>query len=357
MEIIQPIEKRRQINSLKIIRAVSFLLVCLHHSKLKIFVSSGYYGSSVFLILSGFLMAYNYADKKIENSFKFATKKIGKLYALYALCALAMLPFMLVGDAKEPMIKILLTVFTNFSLIHEWLPLNVVDIGNWFVSALFFSYLVFPIFNARINKKYSRSLVLVCMAFLFCFQIFVSYIDPKLTNVVTNSVIFREDWSFWFVYFCALTRISDFLIGCCLGYLFINKEFEINKESTILEIILVIMQIIPLYICNTYKDLWCRYTVIFTPFISLLIFVFAFEKGKISNINNKTIDYLANISRYGFLIHLVVFRYLSSVTSVILGRDFEDLYGPYVKLTLGMLITFVLCNIWTQIDKKLIKHS
>ena len=353
------LEKRKRIESLNIIRCFSFLLICLHHTKLELFTSSGYYGVSVFLILSGFLMTYNHYGKEFNysliDSIKYAINKIKDLYPLHIICTIAMLPFLFIGDYIEPILNIVLSILTNVLLIQEWLPLNIFSINgvSWFISVLFLAYIVFPFFVRFMEKHFNNTKSIIFLIVLFLLQIVVAIIYSKATVVGINSILIKNDFSYWLVYEFAFVRLIDFLIGCCLGYCFIHKNKDTVKDYTIYEIVIILLQIVSMVLSAVYKKVSWRYTVVFTPFIVLLIYVFALEKGKISKMNNnKFVKYLSKISRVGFIIHYVVFRYMSSLVAYVLGREIEHTYGPILKLTIGMLITILLCEIYIKIEKR-----
>ena len=346
----------KKIGSLDIIRAISFLLICLHHSKLKLFASSGYYGVSVFLILSGFLLTYNYYNRQIDNSIKFAISKIKNIYYVHIICMVMMIPFLLFGDSKLNILNVVLSIVSNILLIQEWFPLNVVSINgvSWFVSVLFFSYLLFPYVLKTIKKKFSINKAILFIVLLYVVQIIASIIDHRLESVLFEGILIKNNWSFWFIYEFALVRSIDFLIGCLLGYIFINKEFNNDKDYTIYEIIIILLQIVVMYISAVNKHVSWRYSVIFTPFIVLLIYVFALNNGKISGLyDNGFIKYFSKVSRIGFLIHNVVFRYLSSMTVLLFSRAIEDSYGPFIKILIGIPVTLLLCKIYELIELRL----
>ena len=57
--------EKQKLISLQGVRGIAFLGVFLYHASI---IETGPWGVSVFVILSGFLMTYNYYDKKIEIS-------------------------------------------------------------------------------------------------------------------------------------------------------------------------------------------------------------------------------------------------------------------------------------------------
>ncbi len=70
----------KRINGLQFLRLIAFLCIFFSHAMRELSIL-GAAGVSVFIILSGFLMTYNYYDREITvNPFKFAVRKIKLLY-------------------------------------------------------------------------------------------------------------------------------------------------------------------------------------------------------------------------------------------------------------------------------------
>lgn len=52
----------KKLDSLQAVRALAFLGIFLSHTGIKYFGTTGTWGVSVFFVLSGFLMVYNYTN-------------------------------------------------------------------------------------------------------------------------------------------------------------------------------------------------------------------------------------------------------------------------------------------------------
>lgn len=111
-------KSRKKLASLEVIRVLAFVMVMLAHTEIKSLPIRGFGGGGVelFLLLNGFLMAYNYYDRTLENhniknNFVFSIKKIAKLYPLHMITMMMMMVFDCVGPQKESLYKIIATVF------------------------------------------------------------------------------------------------------------------------------------------------------------------------------------------------------------------------------------------------------
>lgn len=95
---IYNMKDRERVEGFNIVRAFAFLGVFLQHTG--IVPATGAYGVSLFFVMSGFLMTYNYSGKKsnekvsVKSSIMFSIRKISKLYTLQIFTMIAMLPFL-----------------------------------------------------------------------------------------------------------------------------------------------------------------------------------------------------------------------------------------------------------------------
>ena len=100
---------------LQALRLIACLGIFFFHTGIGVFSGTGAFGVSIFFILSGFLLTYNYLPKEneIKNPIKFSLKKISKLYLLHILMLLiALLYTCVTGEQQENLIaNIILKVF------------------------------------------------------------------------------------------------------------------------------------------------------------------------------------------------------------------------------------------------------
>ncbi|ENX34860.1 hypothetical protein F889_01498 [Acinetobacter colistiniresistens] len=192
----------------------AIIMVMLHvqaimaESFIKYLAYNGFYGTSIFFILSGFILTHVYKDKIIQNKFSntdFLIKRLSALYPIHIFTLLIALSFTLIlifsqsknssyfmeiGIQTLPGIisdeKINLTVgdfityiIESLFLIQAWdfkyLALNA---AAWSISTLFFFYLFFKISVKKISKlkKY----------FLVLFYIWVIYLSIPVFSLIIN---------------------------------------------------------------------------------------------------------------------------------------------------------------------------
>lgn len=334
--------KMERINSLQGLRAIAFLGIFLGHCG--ILGLSGM-GVSVFLVLSGFLMIYNYYPKAemlcgpIHN-IRFSLGKIKKLYPLHVLMILPMLFLTIYGVMKtengmdvESFKEVLLALLANILLVQAWFPIRDIYFGfngvAWYLSVSLFLYFIFPYILKYMKKQWTRKkafLVILCMAII---QILLAMAAETLLGKqsIGNTA--------WFTYIFPVYRSGDFFIGCNLGYLFLTRGFTNKKivKSTILEIVAIVMLLCTyLFLKTDNIPLGIEQAVIYVPGVSLLIYVLAKQEGFLSKVmGNKLLVEIGNISMYTFLIHQVVINYVEII-------GFYDATMPAV----AVLITFIL---------------
>jgi len=362
---------RQRMDSLQVIRTLAFLGIFASHSGITAFNSGGAWGVSVFLILSGFLMTYSYlgteriTDKSIKSSFRFGVGKIKKLYPLHIVTMLLAVPFLIyeyrshagLGKIITPAVKLVL----NVALVQSWIPksgfyfsLNAV---SWYLSTSLFLYMTFPfiLFGMKRYKKGIKTAIII-ISVTYIIQILLAF----LAYVVNINLIHDDDFIHWFPYIFPLSRLEDFIIGCNLGYIFMNHRNEEKgsdqKVYTIAEIGVVAIIIVQwiLYLTKIYipskadppvpTSNWWGLTVLWTMSSCALVYLFALKRGKLSQLlSNKALIFIGNMSANGFLIHQMVYRYLNSFEKKLFGQS-----NNYINLLICFAITMASAYLWDK---------
>jgi len=187
-------------------------------------IAAGYFSTSTFFLLSGFILSYAYlnsaGDLKVSTR-RFLFLRFSKIYPLHLLFFILMLPFFLVGNAVDGEfgvgantgIKALL-ITSQLVLLDAWNPYFLsVNSPAWSISALLFFYLLFPFFTSRI-RGYSSSKLLKLLVMLW------------LVYLIYPAVFVLMQWSVESVHGGMLhrnpiIRLPEFLIGVVLSKLFL----------------------------------------------------------------------------------------------------------------------------------------
>ena len=355
-----------RIDSLQAVRALAFLGIFVSHSELS--SQLGAWGVSVFFVLSGFLMVFTYAGKELSTSpgdaFRFSVGKIRKLYLLHIVMMAVAIPWEIKKSGLETSAGAvglwLIKIVSSVSLLQSWVPTwTVFGAFNgvaWFLSAMFFIYFVFPFILKRINSYTSIANAVKA--------IFVTYgLMIVFTFVTRNAVIISTypDNCYWTAYTFPVLRLGDFILGCNLGWLYLNGNAQ-NKIgsafATIAEIMTFVLIGISAYIYSSQKILigqnWFRYTNLWIPTSLIIVWLFAVNKGKVSRVvTNKITIWIGNISPITFLIHGMVIIYVR----VIFSHNVEKEMMAMISEMLSSVPTGALVNYMYKIARCIVAFA
>ncbi|QGZ38156.1 peptidoglycan/LPS O-acetylase OafA/YrhL [Pseudoduganella flava] len=198
------------------------------------FLGMGNFATSVFFVLSGFLLTHAYVVKKNGreiNKRSFFIARFSTLYPLHiAGLALALAPFAaaIVGNHGVTVpadthglavrvlkdIEVFFALGTNLALLSAWnpyyLPFNT---PSWSLSALACFYLVFPFIAVRIYRMKSHGSALVLLGVLFLAPGAIADILQR-TDLVTDGLLHRNP----------LIRLPLFIAGMVLCALFAHSQ-------------------------------------------------------------------------------------------------------------------------------------
>lgn len=295
----------KRILSLQSLRFFGFIFVfCIHIKEFLPFEipDLGARGVEFFFVLSGFTMAYNYCKKDIKCSlkecFKFSYIRAKKFYLLHIITFI--LAFLLIISNNKLNIILIGKAVLNIILVQSWIPSIKFSFNgvSWFLSALLFCYFMTPAIFYVI-KKIKKNFIL--MVLLIFFKILYETIYSKYINI---------DIGYFFHVF-PLYQLTQYMLGCIIGTIFVDEEEEIKKQSSkftsILQIIAIIFYLMAVIIGN--QALWQRYMYVF--FVMFLIYILAIETGIVYKIlSNRILLHLGNISLELFMFHQIILRYI-----------------------------------------------
>ena len=349
-------EQRNQYNSLQLLRAFAFLSVFASHV-LKADDAFSRWGVAIFFIHSGFLNSLHDDDKNdyidVKYSFSYAVKKVKKIYKLHVVMTLIALLLWIVSNwelYRANFVKeVVLSVFklaTNLLLISDFLPsdgkiglvFSEYNIVSWYLSASFFFYLLTPVL-VRLTKKTKRPILISVVPFIL-----TVLVDVLLV------VCMGVDRAFWYIYECPLFRLSDYLIGIQMGYLYVSNWSKESKQNAIrykswLMLMLGIVSSFVLLAVGQMTESPIRWFInsgfYFTIPAVLLIMSLTMMNGRIEDAAGNTrvvrsLIVLGNLSGYAYLIHVPVINLVHGVY-----KRF-GIVNVYVWCLISLVITIVL---------------
>lgn len=352
--------KQNQLKSLQGVRALAFAGIFSSHCGCS---DLGAWGVSVFFILSGFLMVYNYYDREfscsVRNNIAFSVRKIQKLYPLHILMMLSALVFVVYSLIKDFSFRHLILyigeIILNIALMQTWVPSSAVYFSlngvAWFLSVTLFLYAVFPVLLPVIKKISGKKQALTGMIMIYCIQVVIGW----LSQSVNSPIAYFDSFPKWVTYIFPVFRMGDFLIGGLAGYIFIHTENKKRGKTGVetgIEIAVVLFMALSQYLFHR-QDLftgaeWFQNNMLYTPSSVLFLYVFARSRGWLSGVfSNKPMNYIGNISAYTFLIHQMVIRYLD-VGYARLTRG--GYCNPWVKLVIAFILTVFCAEVYIRAE-------
>jgi peptidoglycan/LPS O-acetylase OafA/YrhL len=191
-------------------------------------------GMSLFFVLSGFVIHYNYRDLFFRSGMaravsEFAAARFARLYPLYVVFLLfAIGANNFIGDSSKGQS----ILWYHITLTQSWwytidpngrLMINELFPLSWSVSTEMFFYAVYPalIFLIASVIKGKRMLSIAALyvgIVLFILSLSFAFLDPLLQTAqrYLPNCCGQGDDSFyrWFFYYSPYTRVLEFLLGC-----------------------------------------------------------------------------------------------------------------------------------------------
>jgi peptidoglycan/LPS O-acetylase OafA/YrhL len=206
--------KNIELKAITILRFIAALYVFIFHLNIRIpiklgtytnaIISNGAVGMSVFFVLSGFVLCYNYSE---GISLDYLRKRIARIYPAYLFMGIMTLPFLTIYSWKTISISIIIFI----SLIQAWFyqSFEVWNFGgSWSISVELFFYILFPFLIKIINDTNK-------IKFLIFSYIASSIIIP-LSTELTNTFVFSVYYS------NPIYRLPEFIFGIALCRLYFS---------------------------------------------------------------------------------------------------------------------------------------
>lgn len=306
----------KQLNSLTAFRFIAAFMVFAYHWGILEKYQLGKIGVSFFFVLSGFILAYNYHLKfknlSKEKIKKFYLARFAKIYPVHVLTFLISFPLFLVLFHPHGSYLIKLTIISgiNLLLVQSYIPNQDINFGfngvSWSISDEFFFYFLFPFIlrmfiKFNLNKKIKKNISVAIFVWIVLLSISVL---RSFGSVGNNDFI---------TYIFPPIRIFDFIIGVLLGLTFVENEKNNSIGTalfTFLESFTLVFLITSIILSPYIGDAFTNSSY-YLPFLSTLIYVFAFQRGYISkSLSNKLLIFLGEVSFSFYMIHELTIPYI-----------------------------------------------
>ena len=221
---------RPTIHALTGLRFVAALLVVLSHFPELVpftaahepLVRQGAAGVTIFFVLSGLVLTYNYFDRfaaGVTAARAFLWARLARIGPMHVVAHLLITP-LVIAYALRPSV---LSWFVNISMLHAFVPtksMHLWNIPSWSISAELCFYCVFPFFIwrvlARVQRRHLPSLGLIVFA-IECalFAAVAVVLERALMNRGKSPADVRAVLER--VKFFPGLRIWEFFLGCTIG--------------------------------------------------------------------------------------------------------------------------------------------
>lgn len=345
--------KRSEIRALTGFRGIAALVVACYHfargfgENSFFVVSSGYIAVDAFFVLSGYVLAYNYAetfsDRFDGNDYRdFLIKRICRIYPAYlAILVLATVKVSAnLGGGGSPMVLSAWDAFCNILMLTGWGLHATPIIGvSWSVSAELFCYLLFPLF-ALLTKGNVPFLCTVAAAF---FGGIVSLAQLGL-GVQGPMDIVSPDQSY-----SLLRAAFGFGLGV-IGYSIAAKTALGNRT--------LVTRLLPVCICILAVS-WYFDETDLIKYALLVCLVWLIAQGsRIGEgvFGNRIVYFVGEISYSLYLIHPLLVSFsvkLAKRLSVLLGSEIAFVFALSAYLLLAIALSYVSYRAFELKGKKL----
>lgn len=194
-------------------------------------ISQGAVGMSVFFVLSGFLLAYQYSGR-FDDKKTYFVRRLARIYPIYIVAALSTIPWIYGGKIDAPKLPAwdtVVLVITDVFVLQAWIPGYFKYWNNgasWSISVEIFCYALLPFIGPWMARLSNKKLALVS-ALLYGWAI----VPGQLARVL-------PDLSFAFFYALPLFRLPEFLLGVC-GFLATQRGFRLSRPTLVTVAVLI----------------------------------------------------------------------------------------------------------------------
>ena len=282
-------QNRQEVLSLTGLRFVAAFWVFLFHIQIrwplsnnfivKNILDQGAIGMSIFFMLSGFLLAYRYADA--SSTFKvYLVARLARIYPIYLVAAVVTLPWLGInfdGNSLQGILhsvaKTCFLIVSNVFLVQAWFPpffglWN--DGASWSISVEAFCYLILPLtFPILINatKKKLFFVILMCYCLSLGPGISASLYESPLSQIYYSVPIFR---------------LPEFLIGACIY--FVKRQGYEFQRGIVVQVMALSLFLAYLGIAGPNLPLYVGHNWVAVPFIGFFIYSLSSDRGTASKV-------------------------------------------------------------------------
>jgi peptidoglycan/LPS O-acetylase OafA/YrhL len=304
-----------EVRALTGLRGVAALYVVFFHyfsplsltSPAMCLLGHGYLAVDLFFVLSGFVMALNYAglfSQGIRGSAvrTFLSRRMARIYPLYLLTLLIATGLVLIGYLNFTPGSLARTFWPNLLMVQNWGNWESIETPAWSISTEWFAYMLFPFLLTWISyRSRARRLTvfILCMTGLF-----------TLAGFFTNPYDHLKVFDLTKGYPSLIRCVSEFTLGI-LSYRIKDSRFgTMTEDRPWLPLTLVILLVFLLALKRT--------DVLVVLLFPLLILSLDGKRNILSDcLGSRLPEFLGLISYSVYLVHYLFVPVLTGVDSYV----------------------------------------
>lgn len=302
------------IGTLEFFRIIAFIAIFLHHLSYR--YDLGVIGVSLFFVLAGFISAYTnilrFQTISVSSIVHFYQSRLIRIYPIYILTFIISLPIVHYTNFKSKLIHTVNNLLMMQSWSHNGIQIFSYNSVSWFISDIWFFSLLTPFLLFFFNKS-GLSKSILKLACICC----VVWGITVYVAVLFKVQIQPFNFAWWFIYASPYFRIADYLIGMMIGLIFINlKQNSILIKSytkftySVLEISSLVL-FAGIYYTHIYAFDAIIMSSYYTPVLAISLLVFAFQRGFVSSLINKSLSmHFGRLTYSAFMVHQLVISYI-----------------------------------------------
>jgi peptidoglycan/LPS O-acetylase OafA/YrhL len=348
------------------LRFVAAAIVVMYHARAMIpafrtnpwltFFGAGYTGVSLFFVLSGFVLTYNYLTPDgtgVRSVRDFLSARFARVYPVYLLGIIVAAPLFVRDLQREGGQALLHTgpkmTLATVALVQAWIPPYACRLNcpGWSLSAEAFFYALFPVLGVWLARRTKQQLlssiaigwVLICaMAILYIAR------DPDMAGVATAATD-----AFWIklLKFNPLVRLPEFMIGIATGLLFLRAPKLLGSRAGTVSVLATVL------VATAFAfHLQLPYPLLHNGLLSLvfaaLIFALAAGGGPIARVlGSPRMHVLGEASYALYLLHVALLAYTIKALSFA-GLSIERTPALIIVYLIGVQLVAIAVLRWIE---------
>lgn len=320
---------RPQLPALTGLRFVAAALVVLFHARGMLpslrdnaaldVLGSGYSGVSLFFVLSGFVLAYNYLTPDgtgVRDTRDFLVARFARIYPVYLVGIVLGFPLFVRelqrsgGNAQLFREAPPITALT-VTLLQSWVPDYACRLNcpGWSLSTEAFFYLAFPAIGVWLVRRKRTALLafaVACWAIAMTFAFTYMKLNPDHFTEYTAAS--RADW-LGMVKFSPLFRLPEFALGMAAGMVFLRTPQAFGRHASTIGLIAA-AAIVSALSFHAHLPYLAIHNGLLAPLFALLIIALATGAGPLAwFLGTRPLRLLGEASFALYLMHLAILSY------------------------------------------------